>query len=174
MELLYGLITGIAFGVCLQRSEVLRYDKQLGALLLQDMTIVKFMLSCICVGMIGVYGLLEFGLVKLAVKPLVLGGNVAGGLLFGIGWGLLGYCPATGIGAVAEGRWDALFGLAGGIVGAGLYAQAYPWMKDNVLTLGVYGPLTLPQALNMSPWVLIAVFLAVTVALFRIFERRGL
>ena len=43
--LLYGLITGIFFGFFLQRGQVLRYEKQLGALRLMDMTIVKFMLS---------------------------------------------------------------------------------------------------------------------------------
>ena len=45
ITLFYGLITGILFGFLLQKGEVLRYDKQIGALRLQDMTIVKFMLS---------------------------------------------------------------------------------------------------------------------------------
>ena len=35
--LIYGLITGIAFGFLLQKGRVLRYDKQLGALLFKDM-----------------------------------------------------------------------------------------------------------------------------------------
>ena len=39
--LMYGLITGILFGFFLQKGRVLRYDKQISALLLQDMTIVK-------------------------------------------------------------------------------------------------------------------------------------
>jgi hypothetical protein len=53
--LVYGLITGILFGFLLQRGQVLRYDKQLGALRLLDMTIVKFMLSSVLVAMVGVY-----------------------------------------------------------------------------------------------------------------------
>ena len=55
MELLYGLLTGICFGFFLQKGRVLRYDKQLAALRLQDMTIVKFMLSHIAVAMVGGY-----------------------------------------------------------------------------------------------------------------------
>ena len=45
MSLVYGLLTGILFGVLLQKSEVVRFDKQVGALRLMDMTIFKFMLS---------------------------------------------------------------------------------------------------------------------------------
>ena len=45
--LIYGFITGIIFGFVLQKGQVLKYDKQLGALRLIDFTIVKFMLSVI-------------------------------------------------------------------------------------------------------------------------------
>ena len=53
MALIYGLITGIIFGFLLQKAQVLRYDKQVGALRLIDMTILKFMLSAIVVASIG-------------------------------------------------------------------------------------------------------------------------
>ena len=49
-----GLITGILFGALLQQGRVLRFEKQVGAMLLKDMTILKFMLSAIIVGMIGI------------------------------------------------------------------------------------------------------------------------
>ena len=42
-------ITGIIFGILLQRSETIRYDRQLGALRLLGFTILKFMLSTIIV-----------------------------------------------------------------------------------------------------------------------------
>jgi hypothetical protein len=78
--LVYGLINGIFFGFFLQRGQVLRYEKQLGALRLMDMTIVKFMLSSILVAMVGVYLLQDLGLGKLSIKATVLGGNILGGL----------------------------------------------------------------------------------------------
>jgi hypothetical protein len=46
--LIYGLITGILFGFLLQKARVIRYDKQLGALRLLDMTIVKPWSEPIC------------------------------------------------------------------------------------------------------------------------------
>src|SRR5512139_162389 len=164
--LVYGLITGVLFGFLLQKGRVLRYDRQLGALRLLDMTIVKFMFSTIVVGMVGVYLLKDFGLVKLSVKPTLLGANILGGLIFGIGWGLLGYCPGTSAGALGEGRWDAVWGILGMLVGAALYAEAFPFMKKTVLTWGDLGKLTLPDALGVSPWVIIPVFAVAAVGLF--------
>jgi len=61
--LIYGLITGILFGFLMQKARVIRYDKQLGALRLMDMTIVKFMLSNVLVAMVGTYLLKDLGLV---------------------------------------------------------------------------------------------------------------
>ena len=47
IDQILGLITGVAFGFLLQKGRVLRFDKQVGAMLLKDMTIFKFMLSAI-------------------------------------------------------------------------------------------------------------------------------
>lgn len=174
MQLGYGLITGVLFGFFLQKGRVLRYDKQIAALRLQDMTIVKFMLSHIAVAMVGVYLLYDLGLVKLSLKSTILGSVILGGLLFGLGWGLLGYCPGTSLGALGEGRWDAIWGIGGMLVGAGLYAEAYPYLKNTVLTWGNFGKITLPQILGINHWPVIILFLLFTVLLFRWLEKKGL
>ncbi len=174
MELFFGLITGAIFGILLQRAEVIRYDRQLGALLFQDMTIVKFMLTTILVGMVGVYALADMGLAKLSIKPLILGGNVLGGLTFGAGWALLGYCPGTAGAALGEGRIDALAGMAGMLVGAAAYAEAYPLLKTTVLTWGDYGKITLPQLLDRHHWIVIPWFAVLGVWLLKYIEKKGL
>jgi len=173
-ELFYGLITGLLFGFLLQKGRVLRYDKQLGALLLKDMTIIKFMLTSVVVGMVGTYLLVDLELAKLSIKATILGANIIGGLLFGLGWGLLGYCPGTSAGALGEGRWDSLWGIAGMLVGAGLYAEAFPTMKATVLTWGNFGKITLPQLLGINHWIIIIPIVAGALFLFRWLEKKGL
>ncbi|MGQ9669035.1 DUF6691 family protein [Desulfosoma sp.] len=172
--LAYGLVTGLLFGFLLQKGRVLRYDKQLGALRLQDMTIVKFMLSSVIVGMLGVYVLKDLGLVKLAIKPAILGPVILGGLIFGFGWGLLGYCPGTSLGALGEGRWDAVWGILGMIVGAALFAEAYPFLEGTVYTWGNLGRITVPQVFKVNHWVIIPPFIAGALALFWWLEKKNL
>lgn len=173
-QLLAGLITGVLFGFFLQKGRVLRYDKQLGALRLQDMTIVKFMVTSVLVGMVGVYLLQDLGLAKLSLKSTVLGGNILGGLVFGLGWGMIGYCPGTSMGALGEGRWDAAWGIIGMLVGAALFAESYPTLKATVLTWGDFGKITIPQLLGINHWPVIACFVAAGILLLRWFEKKGL
>ncbi|MFA6810076.1 MAG: DUF6691 family protein [Desulfoplanes sp.] len=174
MLLIYGLVTGLLFGILLQKAQVIRYDKQLGALRLRDMTIVKFMLSNIIVGMVGIYLLNDLGMIKLSIKETSLAANVLGGILFGLGWGLLGYCPGTSLGALGEGRFDALWGIGGMLVGASLFAHTYPALKASVYTWGNLGKITLPQVLGLNHWIVIMGLICIYVLILRWFERKGL
>lgn len=173
-ELIYGSVTGIIFGFLLQKGRVIRYDKQIAALRLLDMTIVKFMFTSILVAMVGVYLLKDLGIVKLSLKATVLGGNVIGGLIFGIGWGLLGYCPGTQLGALGEGRWDAIWGILGMLVGAGIFAEMFPILKNTVLKWGDFGKITIPQILGINHWIVIVAFVIIGILMFRLFEKKGL
>ncbi len=172
--LVAGLVTGILFGVLLQRAEVLRYDRQLGALRLVDMTIFKFMLSAVIVGMVGLHVAFALGWAAPHLKATHLLANLLGGLVFGAGWALLGYCPGTSLGALGEGRWDAAFGIAGGIAGATLYALAYPWVKDHLLPVGALGKVTLPALIGVPSWIAVPLAAIGFGALLAWFERRGL
>jgi uncharacterized membrane protein YedE/YeeE len=173
-DLLYGIITGIIFGFLLQKARVIRYDKQLAALRLLDMTIVKYMFTTVLVAMVGVYLLKDLGLVKLSIKPTVLGGNIIGGLIFGAGWGLLGYCPGTSLGALGEGRYDSIWGIVGMLAGAAVFAELFPLMKRTVLTWGNFGKITIPGILGINHWIVIVIVVVLAVLMFRFFEKRGL
>ena len=174
MSLIYGLVTGILFGILLQKAEVLRFDKQVGALRLMDMTIFKFMLSAIAVGVVGVYLLKDLGLINLSLKGTSIGAQVLGGTLFGIGWAILGYCPGTAGGALGEGRIDAIWGILGMLFGGGIYALAYPFFKANVIGIGNFGKITLPQILGINHWIIVVVFVAFIIFMFGFFEKKGL
>lgn len=169
-----GLLTGIIFGFLLQKGRVLRFDKQVGAMRLKDMTILKFMLSAILVGMVGIYLLSDRGIITMSHKPMNVGAVVIGGLLFGLGWSVMGFCPGTSIGALGEGRWHALFAVIGMIIGAAVYAELFPFFNSTVLAWKDFGKISLPEILNISHWVIIPIFWAAVIALFVFFEKKGL
>ena len=170
MELLLGIITGIIFGFLLQKAEVLRFEKQVGFLLLRDMTIIKFMFSAILVGVVGIHFLNDLGTIDLKIKGTVVGAQVIGGLIFGIGWAIAGYCPGTSVGALGEGRLHALWAVLGMIAGAALYAEAYPTMKKTVLTWGDLGEITIPDVVHLNQWIVIVVLVVVILAMFNCFK----
>jgi hypothetical protein len=168
-----GLVTGVLFGFLLQKGRVLRFDKQLGAMLLKDMTIFQFRLSSILVGIVGIHLLRDAGIVTSSHKAMNLGAVLLGGALFGGGWAVMGFCPGTSIGAVGEGRWHAVFAIAGMVTGVALYAELYPFFKTTVLAWKDFGKIGLPETLGVSPWIIIPVFWAVTILVFYWFEKKG-
>jgi uncharacterized membrane protein YedE/YeeE len=174
MSLIYGIITGIIFGFLLQKAQVLRYDKQVGALRLMDMTILKFMLSAIVVAAIGIYLFKDLGVIQLSMKSTSIGAQVVGGLIFGIGWGLLGYCPGTAAGAVGEGRIDGLWGVLGMLCGGGLYAVIYPFMKAHIISIETYGKIGVPELIGTNHWIVIIALAVLTILLFLFFEKKNL
>ena len=174
MSLFYGLITGIIFGFLLQKAQVLRYDKQVGALRFLDMTILKFMLSAIVVAAVGIYFFKDLGMIKLSLKSTSIGALVVGGLLFGIGWGLLGYCPGTAVGAIGEGRMDGLWGVLGMLCGAALYAVIYPYMKAHIISIGNYGKISVSQVTGINHWIVVVALAVISLLLFRWFEKKNL
>jgi hypothetical protein len=74
----------------------------------------------------------------MSVKAAYVGVFI-GGLMLGAGWALAGYCPGTGVVAAASGRKDALFFIAGGLLGAAAYMVTYPMWKSSGLLDSVAG-----------------------------------
>lgn len=169
-----GLVTGIIFGFLLSKGRVLRFEKQLGAMLLKDMTIFKFMLSAILVGMIGLHLLQDMEIIAFSHKPLNVGAVVGGGILFGIGWAIIGYCPGTSLGAIGEGRWHAIFAVIGMILGAAVFAELYPWLERTVMAWKDFGKLNLAESTGINHWLWIAILWAAVIGVFAFFEKKKL
>ena len=175
LQLTLGLLIGIIFGFLLQKGGVTDYNVIIGQLLLTDFTVVKIMLAASITGMLGVHLLRSLGLAQLHPKPGSFGASVIGGLLFGIGFGILGYCPGTVAGAVGEGALDALFGgVIGMLIGAGVFAALYPKLQQTILSKGDFGELTLPTLFKVNAWILVIPVATALTALLWLMERFGL
>jgi len=173
--LLAGLLFGIIFGFLLQKGGVTKYDVIIGQLLLTDFTVVKIMLSAVVTGMLGIYFMKTMGWVTLYPKAGSVGKSVIGGLIFGAGFAVLGYCPGTIAGAVGNGYLDALVGgLAGIILGAGIFAALFPKLRKGILSKGDFGTATLPSVLKVNDWVVVIPAVLIIAALLYWLESAGL
>ncbi|MCX7927026.1 MAG: YeeE/YedE family protein [Candidatus Omnitrophica bacterium] len=163
-EQLIGLATGVVFGFLLQKSRVLRFEKQISFLLLKDMTILKVMLSAVIVGMIGIYFFKDVGIaITFKHKAMNLGAVLIGSLLFGCGWALGGFCPGTSLGALGEGRFHALWVILGMLSGAALFAEVYPLLKKSVLSWKNWGNISLMDVTGLNHWVIISILVIIFV-----------
>ena len=165
------LLIGIPFGFLLQRGGATEYKVILEQLLLKDFTVVKIMLSAVITGMAGVYFLRARGLARLHPKDGSLGSILPGGIVFGVGFALLGYCPGTLAAAAGSGKLDALLaGIPGMVLGTWLYALMYPLLNRLVLPRGPLGNRTLPEVLGVSPGVVVPVMILLLAAVLVFLE----
>ncbi|MDD2471776.1 MAG: YeeE/YedE thiosulfate transporter family protein [Dehalococcoidales bacterium] len=168
IQLVWGLLLGIIFGFLLQKSGVTKYDVIIGQLLLTDFTVLKVMLSAVVTGMLGLHLMQNLGWIKLRPKAGSWGKNAVGGLIFGLGFAILGYCPGTIAGAMGNGYLDAITGgFIGIVLGSGLLAAVYPSLNAGILKKGYFGELTLPRLARVNEWiVIIPLSIVLTLLLF--------
>ncbi len=156
VQLILGFCIGIIFGIFLQKGGVTDFDVILNQLLLEDFTVLKIMLSAVVTGMIGIYLMKSLGWVSLKPKPGSVGTSLIGGLIFGAGFAILGYCPGIIAGAIGNGYLDALVGgMLGILVGAALFASFYPKLNRTILKWGDFGEITFPELFRVNTWAVV-------------------
>ena len=167
--ILLGLIIGILFGAALYLGGLAEPDKIIGTLRLKDLHAMRTIAVFVLVGMLGTWILQLTGHANMSVKPAAIITVFIGGALLGVGFGITGYCPGTGLACAAAGRIDALMTVIGMFVGALAYILIYHKFALPLEQNFNYGKVTLPEVTNSSPtiWVLPiiivgAVILAVT------------
>lgn len=157
-----GLLSGIAFGFVIQRVGATNADKMARAHLMIEPQIPQFMLLAVLFASIGVFGLKLAGIGRLLPLPTSLVATGLAAIIFGVGWGITGYCPGTCWAAVGEGRGDAVFALLGGLAGTAVFAH----LHERLIPL-LYMPTNVGQ-ITLSGWLgsyaVALVFLAVILA----------
>ncbi|MBL8340472.1 MAG: YeeE/YedE family protein [Rubrivivax sp.] len=166
-ELLIALMLGFGFGFALERAGFGSARKLTAVFYLHDMAVVKVMFSAIVTAMAGLFVLSAAGWLDLSalyVEPTNFAAAALGGLLFGAGFVVGGYCPGTSIAAAAIGRKDAWVFALGILAGVWSYAEFTPGLEAWIKA-GQVGELTLPAltGIGMGGWV--ALFVGVLVAM---------
>lgn len=145
-SILLAVVIGAAFGAVLDRVGASNPNAINRMLNLTDLRLAKSILLAIGTGSALMFGGQMLGIVEvghMSVKT-AYAGVFLGGLMLGAGWAASGYCPGTGVVAVASGRKDALFFVAGGLLGAAAYMLTYPaWKASGLLDKIAGGAVTL-------------------------------
>jgi len=162
-----GLIMGVIFGASLVLTGLTNPDKIIGALRLKDFYAIRTVAVFLLVGMFGTWILDFFGAANFDIKPAVILPVLIGGAFLGIGLGLTGFSPATGLASAASGRIDALITVIGMIFGAHVYILIYPSVVVPLEKILNSDSLTLPQITGSSAasWV-VPIFAAGSLVLF--------
>ncbi|MFP4328470.1 MAG: YeeE/YedE thiosulfate transporter family protein [Paracoccaceae bacterium] len=151
--ILLAILIGAAFGFVLDRIGATNPGWIWRMLNLTNLHLMKTILLAIGTGSVLMFGGQMLGLVDvghMSVKAAYAGVFI-GGLLLGAGWAASGFCPGTGVAAAAAGRKDALFFIAGGLLGAAAYMLTYPaWKSAGLLDDMAGGKVTLGEVPGAS------------------------
>ena len=136
------LVLGFGFGFALERAGFGSARKLTAVFYFYDMSVVKVMFTAIVTAMTGLFLLSAAGALDLAelyIEPTNYAGAIIGGLLFGAGFVIGGYCPGTTIAACATGRLDGFAFAAGMLGGVYLFAEFLPgvdaWARSTACRL---------------------------------------
>lgn len=135
MTILLAILLGVFFGFALQRVGATNPQNIINMLRLKDLHLMKVIFFAIGISSTLLFVLMALGVINaghLSVKASYIG-VIAGGAILGLGFAVAGYCPGTGLTALADGRKDALFFVGGGLLGALLYTLVYGSIKGSWL-----------------------------------------
>jgi uncharacterized membrane protein YedE/YeeE len=123
---------GFSIGAILQYANLNKYNTISGMAILKDYTVAKTIATAIGLGAILIAVQVDLGLASYHIKPLFLGSIIVGGVLFGIGMAILGYCPGTLPISLGQGSVDALFGILGGLFAGIIYTLLSPVFHQSL------------------------------------------
>ena len=169
------LILGVFFGFALNKAGLTKYHKIVNVFRFSDLTVLKFMMTALIVAMSGLYTLRALDLITFPNVPATyVAGNLVGGLIFGVGMALTGYCPGTCVAGSGEGKLDYIVpGLLGFLTGAVIYGLTYEKVFPAISALANYGAAIIPSLWNVSPFLFIAFFALLSLMLFYLIDRAG-
>ena len=172
LDLLIAFLIGIGFGFSLEQAGFSSSRKLAGMFYGYDTTVIKVFFTAAIVALIGSQFLSFFGLLdltKVFVNEYYVAASIVGGVIMGAGFIMGGFCPGTGLCAMSIGKIDAIVFFVGGLTGAFLFAETYPFIQN--LANGYYkGPVKINEALGISPGLFILLLVIAAAIMFWLAE----
>ncbi len=149
------LLLGIGFGFVLERAGFADSRNLTNIFYFRDMRVLRVMFSAIVTTLVGLtvlswlklfdYGvLLEYSLLKTYLWP-----QLVGGIFFGLGFVVGGYCPGTAVVGITSGKLDSIVFVGGLMLGIFVFAAGFP-IWGGFYKSAALGRVTLWQAFGLS------------------------
>jgi rhodanese-related sulfurtransferase len=166
--LLVGTLVGIAFGFVLERAGFGRARNLAAQFYLTDVRVLKVMFSAIVTALVGMTFLAGIGVLDLSqitVPETYLWPQLVGGLLLGAGFIVSGYCPGTGLVAIASGNLDGIAAIGGVMLGSLAFGVGYGPLEAFYKS-GAMGAVRIDGLLGVPAAVVAAAVVAMAVGAF--------
>ncbi len=135
MKFLKYILVGLLFGIVLTKSEAVSWYRIYEMFHFQSFHMFGIIGTAVFVGVIGLQLFKRSNLKDIEGQPIVLTDKekgftryLVGGLLFGLGWGLIGTCPGPIFILIGAGFWGVGVILIGALAGTYLYGL----LKDKL------------------------------------------
>lgn len=169
---LASLAIGLAFGFFLERAGFGSSRKLASVFYFKDMTVIKVMFTAVLTAMIGLFSLRALGLIHLDQVYLLetnYVSQIAGGLIFGIGFVIGGWCPGTAAAGITSGKIDAMVFIIGAVAGSAFFNEVFRWVKP-LYEMGGRGVLFVFDSLGMSASAFVLMFCLIGLIMFWLCE----
>jgi uncharacterized protein len=170
-SLVIAVAIGFLFGFVLERAGFGDARNLTNIFYFRDMRVLKVMFSALVTAMLGLIilnllGLFDYSvLVDYTLLKTYIWPQLVGGILFGLGFVIGGYCPGTAVVGVTSGKLDAVVFLVGMIVGIWVFAAGFPLWGSFYMSSDL-GRLTLWQAFGLPKEVMALAITAMALAAF--------
>lgn len=128
MKFLRYLLIGIIFGIVLTKSEAVSWYRIYEMFHFQSFHMYGIIGVAVVTGVIGVQLIKRRNMKDITGQPIVIADKdkgftnyIVGGILFGLGWGLVGTCPGPIYILLGAGFWGIGIVLIGALLGTFLY-----------------------------------------------------
>ncbi|MTI87218.1 MAG: sulfurtransferase [Balneolaceae bacterium] len=172
-SLIFALVIGIAFGFFLERAGLGNAKKLAAQFYGTDLTVFKMMFTAIITAMIGLFWLNHFEILQLELvylTPTYVVPQLVGGLIFGVGFIIGGYCPGTSCVAGATGSLDGWTNVLGMLTGILLFGELYPAVEGFYNATPI-GNITFTKYFNLPSGILVFILVMTALAGFWVSEK---
>lgn len=172
LNILTAFLIGTGFGFALEQGGFSSSRKLAGMFYGYDATVLKVFFTAAIVALIGSQLMSYLGLLNLNqvyVNEFYVTASIVGGIIMGAGFIMGGFCPGTGLCAMSIGKIDAIVFVSGGLAGAFIFAETYPYIQE-MANSRYKGPVRINESLGLSPGMFALLMILAAAVMFWIAE----